>query len=88
MRPLNSKTENGTLQADSALRLESISLWRGVNTAPTVTDISLDILEGETLPLVGESGAGKTSLALAIQGLWRGRLGGRVFFRKIFRMLC
>ncbi len=81
MRPLNSKTEDERRKADPALRLESVSLWRGAALVPTVTDISLDILKGETLALVGESGAGKTSLALAIQGLWRGRTGGRIYFQ-------
>lgn len=81
MRPLNSKTEGERRNAERTLRLESVSLWHGANTTPIVTDISLEILKGETLALVGESGAGKTSLALAIQGLWRGRIRGRIDFQ-------
>ena len=40
-------------------------------TAPreVVHDVSLDIAEGETLGLVGESGCGKTTLARAVMGL-------------------
>ncbi len=34
-----------------------------------VTDVSLDIAEGEIFGLVGESGCGKTTLALALMGL-------------------
>ncbi len=36
---------------------------------PVVDDVSLDILEGETLGLVGESGCGKTTLGRAIMRL-------------------
>lgn len=34
-----------------------------------VSDVSLDLHKGETLGLVGETGAGKTSIALSIMGL-------------------
>jgi oligopeptide/dipeptide ABC transporter ATP-binding protein len=34
-----------------------------------VTDVSVTLLEGETFGLVGESGCGKTSLAMALMGL-------------------
>lgn len=40
-------------------------------TAPreVVHDVSLNVAEGETLGLVGESGCGKTTLARAVMGL-------------------
>ena len=48
---------------------------------PAVRDVSLDIVPGETLAIVGESGCGKSVTALSIMGLLppNGRiLGGRV----------
>ena len=36
-----------------------------------VTDVSLDIYQGETLGLVGESGCGKTTLGKCILQLYR-----------------
>ena len=54
------------------------SLVRAVN------HVSLEILRGETLGLVGETGAGKTTLAMAMMGLLPrgvGRVtGGEIFF--------
>jgi peptide/nickel transport system ATP-binding protein len=57
---------------DITLRVENLKafytskkgLVRGVN------DISFEIRKGESVGLFGESGAGKTSVALAILGLF------------------
>jgi len=48
-------------------------------TVHAVTDVSLDVLEGETLGLVGESGCGKSTTGKAIMQL-PGPTGGRVIF--------
>ena len=45
-----------------------------------VKDVSFDILEGETLGLVGESGCGKTTLGRALLGL-QPISHGQIFFR-------
>ncbi|MGC9514498.1 ABC transporter ATP-binding protein [Methanocrinis sp.] len=40
--------------------------------------VSLDLLRGDSLAIIGESGAGKTTLGLALMGLLDGRCSGRV----------
>jgi oligopeptide/dipeptide ABC transporter ATP-binding protein len=51
----------------SVLRLDHVSvLYRDVSA---VSDVSLAVAEGEIFALVGESGCGKTTLAMAIMGL-------------------
>lgn len=47
-----------------------------------VDNISLDIKEGENLGIIGESGCGKSSFALAIMGLIKkGRVTGKVLYK-------
>lgn len=46
-----------------------------------VCDVDLDIYQGETLALMGESGCGKTTLGKTIVGLWQ-PTAGKVLFRK------
>jgi peptide/nickel transport system ATP-binding protein len=62
----------------------SIQYHTDLETVYAVNDISLDLAEGETLGLVGETGAGKTSTALGILGLLPKRTArvtaGEVFF--------
>ncbi|MBI1885059.1 MAG: ABC transporter ATP-binding protein [Chloroflexi bacterium] len=71
--------------ADTVLRVENLQAYffTAEGTVKAVNDVSFDLHEGRTLALVGESGAGKTSVGLAIVKLLPhpGRVvGGRVLF--------
>ncbi len=67
---------------ESLLRVENLVVefpaGRG-NTVHAVSDVSLDILEGETLGLVGESGCGKSTTGRAIMQLPRPTSGDVIF---------
>lgn len=58
------------------LSLEDVSVWRG--PAPVLRDIELRLAAGERVALLGDNGAGKSSLLLAIAGHLR--LTGRLAF--------
>jgi ABC-type glutathione transport system ATPase component len=64
------------LTVSGALEVRSLTLARGATTV--VGDVAFDIGPGTTTALIGESGAGKTSVALAIMGLWPGPLSGSI----------
>ena len=53
----------------------SIQYQTDLETVYAVNDISFSLDEGETLGLVGETGAGKTTAALGIMGLLPERTG-------------
>jgi len=52
------------------LRLEGGRLTRKQTLVRAVNDVTLSILPGETLSVVGESGCGKSTLARAVMGLY------------------
>jgi peptide/nickel transport system ATP-binding protein len=45
--------------------------------------IDLEVKDGESLAIVGESGAGKTTLALSLMRLVNGNVKGKIFFRDL-----
>ncbi|TAJ09208.1 MAG: ABC transporter ATP-binding protein [Planctomycetota bacterium] len=53
----------------SALRLRGLRVRYAGAAAPAVADFDLDVAAGETVALVGASGSGKSSVALALLGL-------------------
>jgi vitamin B12/bleomycin/antimicrobial peptide transport system ATP-binding/permease protein len=57
------------------LAIERLTLNTPDNRRTLVRDLSLDVGDGEALLIVGDSGAGKTSLLRAIAGLWRSGRG-------------
>jgi peptide/nickel transport system ATP-binding protein len=64
-------TGTAHLRQDALLSVEHLVVEfnvAGRGTIHAVSDVSLDVLEGETLGLVGESGCGKSTTARAIVG--------------------
>jgi ABC-type dipeptide/oligopeptide/nickel transport system ATPase component len=51
-----------------ALRVEDLSIAYG-GAAPSVSEVSLRVRAGEIVGVIGESGSGKSSIALAMMGL-------------------
>ncbi|MFA7468312.1 MAG: ATP-binding cassette domain-containing protein, partial [Desulfotomaculaceae bacterium] len=50
------------------------------NHQPVLQNFNLTLRQGETLSVIGESGAGKTTLGLSIMGLVKGKCTGQVLF--------
>lgn len=70
---------------DYILKVENLSINYKREQILAVRDLSLAIKPGESVGLIGESGSGKSSTALAIMGLLQSRaeVQGRVWFRDI-----
>jgi len=72
LRDSPSKSAGSPVLTVEALRVEHVhrqTFWRrGRAVQPAVRGVDLTVHEGESVALVGESGCGKTSLALAVTG--------------------
>jgi peptide/nickel transport system ATP-binding protein len=66
---------------DPLLQLAGLSV--GFGDVSAVSDVSLDVRKGEIFALVGESGCGKTTLALSVMGLLPGsaQVRGQIRFQ-------
>lgn len=76
------------MNKEPLLSVQDLSVYyitRDLGTCKAVNHISFDIHEGETLGLVGETGAGKTTIALSILGLLQSPPGkvvsGRILYK-------
>ena len=65
------------MPAEPILRLDGVNM--GFNAHPVLRDITLPVLKGETLLVIGESGCGKTVLLKLIVGLLK-PTAGKVLF--------
>jgi ATP-binding cassette subfamily B protein len=61
------------------LRFERVSFTHQSAPSPAVQDVSFELRRGETIALVGPSGAGKTTLVKLLVGLYRPG-GGRILY--------
>jgi peptide/nickel transport system ATP-binding protein len=58
------------------LRIENLKV--NFNDVSILRGINLEVENGECIAVIGESGAGKTTLGLSIMGLLNGNAGGRI----------
>lgn len=69
------------------LKLENVavSYHDGHQRITAVTDFDLTLTQGSSLGLIGESGSGKTSIALAVMGLLQppAEVAGKVYYRNL-----
>lgn len=73
---------------NTLLSVNNLSVYyktRDLGICRAVNEISFDVKEGKTLGLVGETGAGKTTIALSILGLLQSPpgevVGGEILYK-------
>lgn len=68
--------------------LEIKNLQVSYNGLPVLQNVNLSLAPGEALALVGESGAGKTTLGLSLMGLVEGKCTGEINYRGRNLLAC
>ena len=78
---------NDKLVQEELLRVKKLTvhyITKDIGICKAVNDVSFDIRKGETLGIVGETGAGKTTVALSILSLLQSPpgkiMGGEVIY--------
>ncbi len=62
------------------LKIKNLKVKYGKNKI--LSGFNLDISKGEILSVVGESGTGKTTLAMTLMGLCEGEIDGKIYFKE------
>jgi ABC-type oligopeptide transport system ATPase subunit len=65
---------------DTVLQIEGLSVSYG--SLRILKDVSFSLHQGDSLAIIGESGAGKTTLGKCILRLADGDVSGKIMFRK------
>jgi D-xylose transport system ATP-binding protein len=68
--PLSSNAGNGTAAAGGAPLLSLKKISKAFGPVRALTAVDLDVLPGQVTALVGDNGAGKSSLIKTVSGLW------------------
>lgn len=73
--PLASTTGHARIPFERAIELRDVSFTYPGRDAPALQNVSLTIVQGASVALIGETGAGKTTLADIVLGLLRPQHG-------------
>ncbi|MDT5025195.1 MAG: hypothetical protein QOE61_1621 [Micromonosporaceae bacterium] len=68
--PLPSSGSNGPARDDGAPLLSLRKITKAFGPVRALTAVDLDVAPGEVMALVGDNGAGKSSLIKTVSGLW------------------